>query len=115
LIIDKGRRWPLCIDPQGQANKFLKKLAEHDSANGVDVAKLTDGINFTRTLENAIRFGKWVILENIFEVLIASADFTVRYQFLVDLGVLMFAMITKRCCCLGVPNQRMFCQSLRVP
>lgn len=26
IILDKARRWPLCIDPQGQANKWIKKM-----------------------------------------------------------------------------------------
>ena len=26
IIIFKSRRWPLCIDPQGQANKWIKKM-----------------------------------------------------------------------------------------
>ena len=26
IIIEKGRRWPLMIDPQGQANKFIKSM-----------------------------------------------------------------------------------------
>jgi len=25
IIIDKSKRWSLCIDPQTQANKFIKK------------------------------------------------------------------------------------------
>lgn len=34
------------------------------SLNGIDVIKLTDK-NFLRTLENGIRFGRWVLLENV--------------------------------------------------
>ncbi|CAM9289484.1 unnamed protein product, partial [Discosporangium mesarthrocarpum] len=33
------------------------------SLNGIDVIKLTDK-NFLRTLENGVRFGRWVLLEN---------------------------------------------------
>ena len=40
IIIEKGRRWPLMIDPQNQANKFIKNLgAEHEE--GLNVAKTT--------------------------------------------------------------------------
>jgi dynein heavy chain len=28
IIIDKTRRWPLMIDPQNQANKFIKNLSK---------------------------------------------------------------------------------------
>jgi len=48
-----ARRWPLCIDPQGLANKWIKAM-EKDA--GLLVIKLTDA-NFLRTLENAIQFG----------------------------------------------------------
>ena len=28
IIIDKSRRWPLMIDPQKQANKFIKNFSK---------------------------------------------------------------------------------------
>ncbi|KAJ3337634.1 hypothetical protein HDU93_000777, partial [Gonapodya sp. JEL0774] len=65
IIVSSTRRWPLLIDPQGQANKWLRNM-EKDS--GLDIIKLTDK-DFLRTLENAIRFGKPVLLENIQEKL----------------------------------------------
>eukprot|EP00775_Hariotina_reticulata_P006671 gene6671-6895_t len=70
IAITSGRRWPLCIDPQGLANKWIKNM-EKDSR--LLVMKLTDG-NFLRTLENAIQFGKPVLLENVGEVLDASME-----------------------------------------
>eukprot|EP00727_Mastigamoeba_balamuthi_P012891 m51a1_g8224 putative dynein heavy chain axonemal (4742) ;mRNA; r:111319-133683 len=63
LIVFNSRRWPLIIDPQGQANKWIKKL---EKDHGLDVVKLTQD-DFMRTLENAIRFGKPVLIENIGE------------------------------------------------
>jgi dynein heavy chain len=62
-MIFKGRRWPLNIDPQGQANKWIKKM-EH--AFGLKVIKLTDG-KYLQVLENAIQFGSPVLLENVGE------------------------------------------------
>ena len=41
--------------------------------NGLDVIKLSDK-NFLRTLENGVRFGKWVLLENVGEALDASLE-----------------------------------------
>ena len=66
IVMDKCRRWPLMIDPQRQANKYLRKLgAREDFAiAGMDVCKLSDA-NFLRTLELGIQFGKWILLENI--------------------------------------------------
>lgn len=51
---------------QGQANRYIKNMGKDPSfsLNGIDVIKLTDK-NFLRTLENGIRFGKWVLLENV--------------------------------------------------
>jgi len=65
VIVEYSKRWPLFIDPQGQANKWIKKL-EKDA--GIDVIKLTDR-DFLRSLENAIRFGKPCLLENVGEEL----------------------------------------------
>lgn len=61
IAVDQGRRWPLAIDPQGLANKWVRAM---EKESGLQVIKLSDG-NYMRTLENAIQFGKPVLLENI--------------------------------------------------
>lgn len=48
-----------------QANKWVKNM-ERD--NGLDVIKLTDR-DFLRSLENAVRFGKPMLLENVMQEL----------------------------------------------
>lgn len=53
IITANARRWPLMIDPQGQANKWIKNM---EKANNLHVIKLTDS-DFVRTLENCIQFG----------------------------------------------------------
>ena len=73
IIMSTARRWPLCIDPQGQANRFIKNFAKETSSNGFEVIKLTEP-NFLRTLENGVRFGRWIILENIMEELDAALE-----------------------------------------
>uniref|UniRef100_A0A670IKK4 Dynein axonemal heavy chain 1 n=1 Tax=Podarcis muralis TaxID=64176 RepID=A0A670IKK4_PODMU len=65
MITQFSQRWTLFIDPQGQANKWIKNL-ERDS--GLDTSKLSDR-DFLRSLENAIRFGKPFLLENVGEEL----------------------------------------------
>ncbi|XP_066555780.1 dynein axonemal heavy chain 1 [Amia ocellicauda] len=65
VIAQFSQRWPHFIDPQGQANKWIKNM-ERDS--GLDVLKLSDR-DFLRSLENAIRFGKPCLLENVGEEL----------------------------------------------
>ncbi|KAL3158235.1 hypothetical protein ABBQ38_010487 [Trebouxia sp. C0009 RCD-2024] len=70
IAVDQGRRWPLCIDPQGTANKWIRNM-EKDAE--LLVIKLTDG-NYMRTLENAVQFGKPVLLENVGETLDAALE-----------------------------------------
>ncbi|KAH0621603.1 hypothetical protein JD844_023101 [Phrynosoma platyrhinos] len=65
IIISNARRWPLMIDPQGQANKWVKHM---EKANSLHVIKLTDS-EFVRTLENCVQFGTPVLLENVGEEL----------------------------------------------
>ncbi|XP_070710496.1 dynein axonemal heavy chain 6 [Pempheris klunzingeri] len=65
ILVTGGRRWPLMIDPQDQANRWIRsKEAKH----GLKVIKLTDP-SFLRTLENAIRMGMPVLLEELKETL----------------------------------------------
>eukprot|EP00961_Rhodomonas_salina_P215584 2912310-Rhodomonas_salina.1 len=70
IIISKARRWPLMIDPETQANKWIKQQHHGD---GLATIKLSDK-DFLRTLENSIRFGKPVLLENVQEELDASLE-----------------------------------------
>jgi dynein heavy chain len=65
IVVSQARRWPLCIDPQGQANKYFRNM---EKKNKMKVIKLTDG-DFVRTLENSIQFGTPVLLENVQEEL----------------------------------------------
>ncbi|XP_069792874.1 dynein axonemal heavy chain 1 isoform X2 [Narcine bancroftii] len=65
IIAQYTQRWPLFIDPQGQANKWIKSL---EREQGLDIFKLSDR-DFLRSLENAIRFGKPCLLENVREEL----------------------------------------------
>ncbi|KAL2653916.1 hypothetical protein R1flu_022044 [Riccia fluitans] len=65
IIVSKARRWPLMIDPQVQANKWIKNMYKDI---GLDVIKLSEK-DYLRTLENGIRFGRVVLLENVLEFL----------------------------------------------
>ncbi|XP_069062696.1 dynein axonemal heavy chain 1 [Pleurodeles waltl] len=65
VITQYSNRWPHFIDPQGQANKWIKNM---EKDNTIDVVKLSDR-DFLRSLENAIRFGKPFMLENVGEEL----------------------------------------------
>ncbi|RUS80966.1 hypothetical protein EGW08_011286 [Elysia chlorotica] len=56
-----SNRWPLMIDPQRQANKWVKNM---EKSNQLHVIKLSDR-DFVRNLENCIQFGTPVLLENV--------------------------------------------------
>ena len=70
VIVDNSRRWPLMIDPQGQANKWIKNSEKH---NKLSVVKFTDS-DYMRTLENSIQFGSPVLIENVGEELDPSLE-----------------------------------------
>ncbi|XP_067935098.1 dynein axonemal heavy chain 7-like [Watersipora subatra] len=53
------------IDPQGQANKWVKNK---EKVNKLSVIKLSDN-NYTRVLENCLQFGNPCLLENVEEEL----------------------------------------------
>ena len=65
IIMSNARRWPLLIDPQGQANKWIKRMEKKFK---LEVLKLSDG-DYVRKLENCIQFGYPVLLENVGEEL----------------------------------------------
>ncbi|XP_065194434.1 dynein axonemal heavy chain 1-like [Sycon ciliatum] len=65
IVTQFSNRWPLFIDPQGQANRWVKNK---EKERGLDVVKLTDR-DFLRSLENAVRFGRACLLENVGEEL----------------------------------------------
>ena len=70
IIISKATRWPLMIDPQGQANKWIKNKEKQAS---LEVLKLNDS-DYIRKLENSIQFGFPVLLENVGEELDATLE-----------------------------------------
>ncbi|KAM8930418.1 dynein axonemal heavy chain 12 [Pelodytes ibericus] len=70
VIVSNSRRWPLMIDPQSQANKWIKNS---ERENQLNVIKLTDS-DYMRTLENCIQFGTPLLLENVGEELDPSLE-----------------------------------------
>nr|XP_042905569.1 dynein axonemal heavy chain 7 isoform X2 [Parasteatoda tepidariorum] len=68
VIVEYGKRWPLMIDPQGQATKWVKNMESN-----LAVVNLTDP-DLLRTLENSLQFGWPVLLENVGEVLDPSLE-----------------------------------------
>jgi len=69
IMIDISNRYPLCIDPQQQANKWIKNKCKADN---LQVMKMEG--NYMRRLEDAIRFGFPVLMENVQEEVDASLN-----------------------------------------
>jgi dynein heavy chain len=88
VIVSKARRWPLFIDPQAQANRWIKNM---EKSNQLTVCKLTDG-DFIRNLENAITFGRPVLVENVGEELDASLESVLLKQTYKNGGQLFIKM-----------------------
>ena len=62
VISTRGSRWPLMIDPQGQANKWIRNM-EGSQLRIIDLK--TPG--FLREVENAVQYGFPVLLQDILE------------------------------------------------
>ncbi|EKX45970.1 hypothetical protein GUITHDRAFT_94428 [Guillardia theta CCMP2712] len=65
IIMSKSRRWPLMIDPQGQANRWIRNMEKEAQ---IGVVKLSTP-NFVRTIETCVEYGRPVLLENVGESL----------------------------------------------
>lgn len=65
IMLFSSNRWPLIIDPQGQANKWIRNI---EAENSVKVVKQTQN-DFVRNIENSVSFGIPVLLENVPETL----------------------------------------------
>lgn len=65
VMVTRSPRWPLMIDPQGQANKWVKRMEEK---NQVKVLNLNMS-DLIRQIENAIQFGNPVVLQDVLEAI----------------------------------------------
>ena len=63
VMVTRGKRWPLMIDPQMQANNWIKKMEQE---NGLKVLNQNQG-DMMRQMETAIQFGQPVLLQDVME------------------------------------------------
>ena len=68
-VLTNCKRWPLLIDPQAQAIKWLKRKEE----GNLDIIQLTQK-NWLKVLESAITNGRCVIIENVGTDIDATLD-----------------------------------------
>ena len=69
IIIDNTTRWPLIIDPQNRANKFLKNLGKEFRIKSVKANS-----DILQAIETEVQFGSWVLVENVSETLDPALD-----------------------------------------
>lgn len=65
IIATRASLWPLMIDPQGQANKWIKGL---EADNSLRICRGTDSaVNLTDMIVDAARLGNAVLIEDLDE------------------------------------------------
>ena len=78
VLVTRGKRWPLMVDPQAQANKWVKNMEQDNQLVLVDL-NMGDMI---RRVENAIQFGQPVLLQDVGEELDPTLDPVLSKQFI---------------------------------
>ncbi|XP_072930463.1 dynein axonemal heavy chain 6 isoform X2 [Epargyreus clarus] len=85
ILVTRAGRWPLTIDPQEQANRWIKNM-ERD--NGLQMTKLNDAA-YLRILENCIRLGWPMLIEDLGEALEATLSPVLLKQTFLQAGRLL--------------------------
>jgi dynein heavy chain len=83
ILTTRAPRWPLCIDPQLQASKWIKNKESDNGRIDVKVRTFNDA-DFMRLLEFAIQFGNAFIFENVGEELDPIIDPILEKNFIMN-------------------------------
>ncbi|XP_076648749.1 dynein heavy chain at 62B [Halictus rubicundus] len=70
IVMDNSKRWSLFVDPQSQANKWIRNM---EKQNELEIVKLTN-VNYMSIIERALEYGKPVLIENVLEDLTPALD-----------------------------------------
>ncbi|XP_031781103.1 dynein heavy chain 6, axonemal isoform X1 [Nasonia vitripennis] len=70
ILVTQAGRWPLMIDPQEQANRWIRNM---EMQNQLKICKMTDS-NFMRLMEACIRTGAPILLQEVGETLDPSLE-----------------------------------------
>ena len=91
IIVTRCERWPLMIDPQVQANKWIRNMERKErDRREIKVVKQNDK-DFNKALENCLRNGVPLLLEDVGENLPAVLD-PVLQKNLIDQGAGRYAI-----------------------
>ncbi|XP_001850815.2 dynein heavy chain 6, axonemal [Culex quinquefasciatus] len=88
IISTQGGRWPLMIDPQEQANRWVRSM---EAANELRIIKLTDA-NMMRILEICIRQGTPMLIEDLQETLDPVLESVLLKRVFIQNGRLMIKL-----------------------
>ncbi len=92
IIATQAMRYPLMVDPQMQANRWVKQTLKKQ---GVIILRLNSG-ELMRTLSNAIRIGKPVLVEDVEESLDPSLDPLLEKQVFQNSGGIKFVRLDNK-------------------
>lgn len=70
IIVTRGQRWPLVIDPQCQAQKWIKAMESINELSVIDLGMS----GYISVVEQAVRNGQPVLLQNILETIDPSLN-----------------------------------------
>lgn len=76
VIATKCSRWPLFIDPQGEAFKWIKK---HEEKHDLKIVNFSE-THYLKTIQTAIQSGYSVLIDNVEEKLEPSIDSVLQKQ-----------------------------------
>ncbi|XP_047524724.1 dynein axonemal heavy chain 6 [Pieris napi] len=85
ILVTRAGRWPLTVDPQEQANRWIKSM---EKENGLQITKLVDS-GYLRILENCIRLGWPMLIEDLGEQLEATLSPVLLKQTFLQAGRLL--------------------------
>ncbi|XP_037928394.1 dynein heavy chain 2, axonemal [Teleopsis dalmanni] len=80
VIVNRGQRWPLIIDPQMQANTWIKNLEPELLVS--DFGQF----DYLKTLETALQVGAPVLLQNVGEQIDQAINPILRKSFTIQAG-----------------------------
>ena len=70
IMCDRTERWPLMIDPQTQANQWIKKSYPDD----LKIVKLSETDTYPKVVDTALRLGQVVLVEDVLEEIDPALD-----------------------------------------
>ncbi|XP_049764343.1 dynein axonemal heavy chain 2 [Schistocerca cancellata] len=91
IIVTRATRWPLLIDPQCQGMKWIKNMEGKNDLKVIDFGQA----DFMKTLEQAMQFGKPVLLQNVLEVLDPSLQPILNKAIIIQGGQMLIKLFDR--------------------